>query len=152
MSHNIEYKDKITCGAFIVDVNYNMLICHATGFRPDEGWGVPKGLMDDGEDRHKTAIRELEEETGIIIENHQYNVFDIGAIRYPYKNKTLHGFLFTINGIIDDKLVCDSFFTKKGISLPEVDEFRWVPIMEALDCIQAEQSRLFGDYGLQRLL
>ncbi len=91
-------------------------------------WCLPKGLVDKGEDPEGTALREVEEETGLkgrIIEK-------LGEITYWYyiKNenvkcrKTVHFFLMEYEG--GDIKKHDW----------EVDDALWFPIEEAIQKIR----------------
>lgn len=60
---------KITCGIFLFDVEENILICRVTYSK--NLWSIPKGLVDENETFIDTALRELKEETSIILNNPQ---------------------------------------------------------------------------------
>jgi 8-oxo-dGTP pyrophosphatase MutT (NUDIX family) len=96
-------------------------------------WCLPKGLIDKGEIPEKTALREVEEETGLkgrIIEK-------LGEITYWYYlkeenvkcRKTVHFFLMEYEG--GDISNHDY----------EVEDAKWVPIDEALDKVNYKSER-----------
>ncbi|MBI5026960.1 MAG: NUDIX hydrolase [Nitrospirae bacterium] len=96
-------------------------------------WCLPKGLVDKGEEPRATALREVEEETGLVGE-----VIDkIGDISYWYflKNenikyhKTVHFFLMKyLSGNTEDHDM-------------EVDDAKWFPIEEAEQVLSYKGDR-----------
>ncbi len=84
-------------------------------------WGLPKGLIEEGEPPESAAIREVCEETGIEGEIERA----LGAIRYFYVwegvrvRKAVHFFLMRATG--GDVSLHDQ----------EMEEVRWFPIAEA---------------------
>lgn len=128
----------ITCGIYLLDKYNNLLICRATG----GGWGIPKGLPEKDEYYMTTAIRELEEETGIVYSTVNYRFADVlPDAKYKNKDKILKSlFLFTNNEQIDFDLKCISTFkSKSGELLPEISEYRWVTLDEAPNYIHESQ-------------
>jgi 8-oxo-dGTP pyrophosphatase MutT (NUDIX family) len=95
------------------------------GGKPEGVWALPKGLVDPGEDPAETALREVEEETGI--RGHLDR--KLGDVRYVY----------TWDGERVFKIV--SFFLVRyssgrlGAIRPEfeheVAEVRWLPLADA---------------------
>lgn len=85
-------------------------------------WGLPKGLVEPGEDPEATALREVREETGLRAEVRE----PLGDISYWYVwegarvKKTVHFFLMEAVG--GDVAQHDR----------EVEEVRWFPLEEAL--------------------
>jgi 8-oxo-dGTP pyrophosphatase MutT (NUDIX family) len=90
--------------------------------RGDLAWGLPKGLIEDGEEPEATAVRETREETGLVAELEQ----PLGEISYFYVwegvrvAKVVHFFLLRQTG--GD--VNEHDF--------EMEEVRWFPLAEAL--------------------
>jgi 8-oxo-dGTP pyrophosphatase MutT (NUDIX family) len=90
--------------------------------RGELAWGLPKGLIEDGEEAETTAIRETREETGLEAELEE----PLGEISYFYVwdgvrvAKVVHFFLLRQTG--GD--VNDHDF--------EMEEIRWFPLAEAL--------------------
>jgi len=61
---DIQFRSKIKAGAMIYDTHTNKILLVQSRFRL---WGPPKGSLLDGETPELCAIREVKEETGIII-------------------------------------------------------------------------------------
>ena len=88
----------------------------------DLAWGLPKGLIEPGEESSVTAVREVREETGLeaVIEE------DLGEISYFYVwegvrvRKAVRFFLMRATG--GDVADHDH----------EMEEVRWIPLEEAL--------------------
>jgi len=86
-------------------------------------WSLPKGHLEDGETAEQAAVREVEEETGIIASVRAF----LGSIDYWFVaedrriHKTVHHYLLEAAGgeLSDDDV--------------EVDEVAWVPLAELTD-------------------
>lgn len=80
-----------------IEVDGKILLLQTGGDEPETGkWSIPGGKVEDEEPAYLTAIRELEEETGIRVEKEQLR--DLGAlyIRKPYFVFTFHLFQVTL--------------------------------------------------------
>lgn len=120
-------KKPVTAAIVMIDKDGNILGCHATGRKEYEGFDFPKGLVDEGEDDLVAAIRELNEETGIVIvDDERDDIIDLGV--FPHnKEKDIHIFLLRVRGFIDlSYLKCTSFFERNGKQIPEVDGYKIV--------------------------
>jgi len=116
----MEKKKKLTCGALIFYKN-KMLIC-----RPrwdSEIWNLPKGVKEDNETTLDAAIREIKEETNILI-NEEDIVIDIG--KQPYlKKKDIYLYVIILKNEPND-LKCNSFFERDGKQFPEMVDYKWI--------------------------
>jgi predicted NUDIX family NTP pyrophosphohydrolase len=108
----------------------------------DEGaWSIPKGLVDDGEDKLAAAVREFGEETGLSV------VGDFAELA-PLKQKggkTVHCWL--VEADLDLAGFCSNTFSlawppRSGrlIEVPECDRAEYFPAELALGKILAGQS------------
>ena len=111
---------KTTCGG-LVYYNGKLLIC-----RPrwdSELWNLPKGIVEKRETLLSAAIREIYEETNIVIDD-SCKITDFGGTSYG-KKKKLH--LFYIVLMKDPgELKCNSFFEVKGKQIPEMVDYKWI--------------------------
>ena len=104
--------------------------------RKQEGtWVLPKGKMEPGETLVQTAIREVQEETGLA---DLKVIREIGLVRYVFLwrpdnknyNKTVHYFLMQING------------TEQEMKLePDFSTFAWETASDALKMLTFENDR-----------
>jgi 8-oxo-dGTP pyrophosphatase MutT (NUDIX family) len=120
---------------------------HAAVIRPagKDVWALPKGLVDPGEAPADTALREVEEETGV-----QGRLVDkLGDVRYVY----------TWSGERVFKVV--SFYLVRysrgrlGDIAPamrrEVSAARWVPLAEAPDVLAYTGEREMAGLALEKV-
>ena len=115
-------------GVFIQNSQGRWLLGHATGQRH---WDIFKGMPEKGETPEKTAVRELQEETGICLL--PFALTDTGIHAYR-SDKKLHVFKAFLE-IDPRQLVCSSFFEhpKSKQTLAEMDAFSWYTPEEAKD-------------------
>lgn len=102
-----------SCGAIVWRVTSSVELCLIKQFKNSDSWGIAKGHIQDGETVEQCALREVKEETGLIVE--------LGTKLTPIKNliknrelKTVIAFLARVVG--DDK--------------PRIDD----PDCEVVDC------------------
>ncbi len=119
---------RTSVGVFIRNGQGFWLLGHATGQRH---WDIFKGMPDPGETPAQTALRELQEETGLIIAPHELSDTGIHAYR---PDKKLH--IFTAQVEADcSTLKCTSFFEhpKTKQTIAEMDAFAWYTPEQAQD-------------------
>jgi predicted NUDIX family NTP pyrophosphohydrolase len=110
----------------------------------DEGaWTIPKGEIEEGEDRLETAIREFKEETGFLLEG---PFVDLGNIRQK-SGKVVHA--WACEGDVDARAVCSNTFKiqwppRSGtwLTIPEVDRCGWFDPEVAMTKINPAQGEL----------
>jgi 8-oxo-dGTP pyrophosphatase MutT (NUDIX family) len=98
-----------------------------------ERWGLPKGLVEKGEDPAQTALREVEEETGL-----QGRIMDkLGYVEYWFRNPQddvlYHKF-------VDFYLMAYESGEVTGHDR-EVDRAQWYPIEEAIERLSFDNER-----------
>lgn len=113
----------ISCGVLVRRAPGELLLGHATGRHL---WDIPKGVRDTGETSLDAALRELREETGLVIGADR--VVDVGLHRYlPRKDLQLY-LLDPPDPTIDiAPCRCTTFYRSRvgGREIPEVDAYRW---------------------------
>lgn len=116
---------KLSCGLVIVNDRAEVLLCHVTGH---DHWDLPKGGLRAGESTVEAALRETEEETGLVLGADM--LLDLG--RLPYRpRKDLHLYALRMQRFDTAGLVCRSRFVDgRGERQPEMDGFRWVPFAQ----------------------
>ena len=141
----------LSCAVLLLNEHAQVLLCHVTGRR---WWDVPKGLQEPGETPRETALRELSEETGLVLEPHE--LLDLG--RFDYRpDKDLH-FFAALRGpdALDlSQCRCSSHFDdpRTGRPCPEVDAFEWVPFARVgTRCAKTMGQVLTGVVDLPGLL
>ena len=96
-------------------------------------WGLPKGLIEKGEEPREAALREVAEEAGL----RGAPVADLGHIEYWYRDSE--------SRVLHHKFV--QYYLLECVSGDvvdhgwEVDEARWFRIDEALDTVSYENER-----------
>lgn len=125
---------KVTCAVVIIDAEGSILACHGTNKGKDTGYDFPKGCAEENEADIVAAIRELREETDIILRDGGYDdsfrLIDCGI--YPHnKEKRIHIYLYRVTSFPSlSELKCTTYFEYKGQQFPEVDGYRIVPKKE----------------------
>jgi 8-oxo-dGTP pyrophosphatase MutT (NUDIX family) len=122
---------KIVSAGVIVTDGSHILLGHVTGNRH---WDIPKGKVDPGESRLEAAVRELQEETGMVVDTG--DLIDLGILAYK-RNKDLHLWLHKVENMPDPRtLECVSTFTtSNGLPKPEMDAFAIVSWKKAKDMV-----------------
>ena len=118
---------------------FEVVVC---GRRADRLWCLPKGTPEAGESMEQTAIREVQEETGLLVKA----TGQLAPIEY----------WFTFNGVRYHKQVHHWLMEPIGGDIAshdhEFDEVRWIPISDAPTMLTyagernvvAEAARLLG--------
>ena len=110
-----------SCGLIITDGSL-CLLCHVTLSSPSR-WDLPKGVMEDGESAIDCVVREVYEETGVVVDID--NLLDLGIFDYM-PNKNLHLFVSEQETLPPvNKMTCVSTFERYGKDYPEVDNYMY---------------------------
>jgi 8-oxo-dGTP pyrophosphatase MutT (NUDIX family) len=131
----------VSCGVVMLNGQGDVLLCHAT---ETTHWDVPKGAADPGESPREAALRELVEETGIVLPAARLK--DLGRFVYR-RDKDLH--LFAVRVSEDEvqleNCVCESYFPRysDGTMIPEMDAYRWVSPPDVDKFASRSLARLF---------
>lgn len=125
----------------LLDPDGRVLLAHAT---ETSHWDIPKGQGEEGEAPHVTALREMEEETGIAVDAARLK--DLGLFVYR-RDKDLH--LFAARARADEldltRCTCTSMFPRRsdGTMIPEMDAFRWAAPDDVEHYASRSLTRLF---------
>jgi 8-oxo-dGTP pyrophosphatase MutT (NUDIX family) len=129
-------------GVFIINKKNELLICHPTK-HADNVWSIPKGKIEEGEDAKVAAIRETFEETNIQLPTDSI-LHELEVQSYKNGKKSLAGFIFfECENNLDLSTIplqCNSNVPEEKGGFPEMDDFKWVNINEAIDLIHITQS------------
>lgn len=95
--------------------------------------------MEPGEDVYGVCIRELKEETGIVIKN--VNVLaqhELPSRKYQKQNKSLDSYLI----VTDTDFSAHKFTSNlvEGKTFPEIDQWKWIGLVEAVGLIHISQQ------------
>jgi 8-oxo-dGTP pyrophosphatase MutT (NUDIX family) len=131
----------VSCGIVLLDPHGRVLLAHAT---ETSHWDIPKGHGEEGEAPHVTALREMVEETALVVDAGRLK--DLGLFVYR-RDKDLHLFAARAR---DDELdltccVCTSMFPRRsdGKLIPEMDAYRWAAPDEVERYASRSLTRLF---------
>lgn len=130
---------KTSAGIIIKNEFDEFLLGHSTG---NHFFDIFKGGTENNETPLDTALRESQEESGLIIDRNQ--VKDLGVFQYN-KEKNLHLFYHEVKkDSIDMKsLVCSTFVTHPTYSFPEMDKFDWFTIEPLLRNTATSMNKIF---------
>ena len=131
-----------------------VLLAHPGGpfwAKKDEGaWSIPKGELAAGEDPLAAALREFEEETGVIIAG---TPLPLQPVRQP-SGKIIRA--WALEGDLDPATVKSNTFSLewpprsgRQQEFPEIDRVAWLPVEEARRKIVPGQVPLLEQLALQ---
>lgn len=105
-------------------------------------WTIPKGELEEGEDPLDTALREFEEETGIVPD--APGAIPLGSVRQK-AGKTVHA--WGVEGDLDSDAIRSNTFTiewppasGKTAEFPEIDRAEWFDLTTARIKVNPAQS------------
>ena len=117
------FNPKFEVVSCFVDHSGETLFLHRQDYKPEGNtWGVPAGKVDDGEEILETMVREIREETGLVLPPSQISYFGKVFVKYPEYDFVYHIF----HTIIKQR-------PKVNINLKEHKDFLWTPPRKALN-------------------
>ena len=133
---------KITCG-IILESKEGWLALLPYGKKDEAGrYDLPKGCCEVGEDPLDCAVRELKEETGIVLSDDEVaSLNDLGQ-HYYLPEKDIHLFYLHTNNYCNHKFECSSLFESnyswsKGEMVPEMVKMVWTKDFKIfMKCLQ----------------
>jgi 8-oxo-dGTP pyrophosphatase MutT (NUDIX family) len=128
---------RLSCGVVVTD-GKRVLLGHATR---SPRWDIPKGLAEPDESHAAAAVRELAEETGLVVTEAELRTFGVHAY---LRDKDLALFVWMPAEMpASDTLVCRSTFVlPDGSLVPEFDRFGLFDWDEALGKVGKSLARL----------
>jgi putative (di)nucleoside polyphosphate hydrolase len=129
-----------SCGVIVTD-GRRLLLGHATH---SPRWDIPKGIAEPGESFIAAAVRELDEETGLVVAADVLR--DLGVHAYQ-SGKDLALFAWTPAEMPrPEQLVCRSMFALRfGTMVPELDKFGLFEWDVALEKVGKGLARLLAE-------
>jgi len=133
----------MSAGVLLLNERSEILLCHAT---ETNHWDIPKGMADPGETPQEGALRELREETGIVLDGGRLT--DLGVFAYR-SDKSLHLFAQRVDTRLIDvaACVCTSLFPSRrnGAMIPEMDAFAWIALEDVPRYTGRNMSRVLRE-------
>ncbi len=137
----MKLKQKYSAGLAIV-WNRKVLLLHTTGRGMSSSYGIPKGGIDGKESTLDAALRETEEECGIVIPSKlvdkNENTFVVTSRKYKY-NKVVTYFIVEVNDLRDIGLKSPDI-SKSQLQLEEVDIAGFYDYRDAMKLIMKSQA------------
>lgn len=131
-----------------------VLLGHSTGRKPNTGFGISKGGIDDGESIIEAAIRETREEFGIkipkkLIKSPEYT-FVVTSRKYKY-NKVVYYYIVELESLAQIGLK-KLKVPKKQLQVKEIDSARFMDREEANKHIMLSQIPVLQNLTAQGLI
>ncbi|MDO8416491.1 MAG: NUDIX hydrolase [Agitococcus sp.] len=141
---------KLSCGVLLLNERQEILLAHVTN---SPQWDIPKGGAHPREQPVDTALRELYEETGVVLGDERLT--DLGLQLYS-STKNLHLFAALVSTMEVDpaRCVCHSYFSHyiTRQKQPEMDGYEWVPFSAVAQYCVPAMVKLLTNLGLAQLL
>jgi len=119
-----------------------VLLGHSAGRKPNTGYGISKGGIENGESNLQAAIRETAEEFGIkvplsLIDKNEYT-FLVTSVTYKY-NKVVYYYIVNVDDLSEIGLK-DIVVPKKQLQTKEIDHALFMDKTEASKHIMLSQN------------
>lgn len=139
-------KKQLKSAGLLIIYNNKFLLAHQRGRKKDEGYGIPKGLIDKKETILEAAIRETNEELGLtipkeLIDTSKLFKFEVNTYKY---NKTVYYYNVLINNLKQIGLNTE-IIPVSNLQIDEIDEARFMDITEALSKITKSQKNILNN-------
>ena len=109
-------------------------------------WNLPKGKMEEGETAWDTALREVWEETNVVVKGVGISdPKDLGLHKYLPGKKDLHLFSVQMPDSWVPNLVCNSFWGPNDT--PEVVDFQWIDPANYAEYFSPNLIRVMKEIG-----
>lgn len=148
---NTPTKLPVTCGFVLVDTHTgHWLLAHPTNKQGDI-WDFPKGMASEGETHLAAAIRELREETGLVLPQAAHDeILDFG--QHPFADNKDMRLFYARMPIKLDTLFCMSWVPSlTGPEFPEVDDYCLLPPAEVLKKLSGRKRKWVETHVLPHL-
>lgn len=118
-----------SCGAVVYNIIDNNIEFLIIKHRSGEHWGFPKGHVEEGESEYETALREVKEETGLLVE-----IVDGFSYRMKYSPKigTMKEVVYFLGKSKDREVFCQE---------SEISDYQWLILKDAINIVTHENSR-----------
>jgi len=112
-------------------------------WKNQDKWGIPKGQVEENEEKLQAAIREFEEETSIKVQTKSFTY--LGTAKTSTKIIHAWTFKFDFNGQIKSNKV-EIEFNGKTIEIEEVDKGQYFTVEEARKKIHKSQIPILESF------
>ena len=118
-----------SCGAVIYRGDKENLEFLIISHNSDGHWGFPKGHVEEGENEEETALREINEETGLTVS--LTSGFRV-SIEYAIKQETMKEVVFFLAKVQDETV---------NIQVEELQDYKWANFEDAKEIVTYESSK-----------
>ena len=118
-----DFNKKVDVVGCYLEHNSKFLLLHRQEHKSQGGkWGVVAGKVEQDEKLHDAMVREMEEETGVLIKKENLDYFTKVYVRYSDVDFIYHMFCAKLKILPDIKIGYD-----------EHKDFKWASVQEALE-------------------
>ena len=89
----LDFDPEVEVSACFIEHGGEIILLHRQDHKKyGNTWGVPAGKLEPGESPLEAAVRETEEETGLVFDLHDLHFYDSLAVNYPDTDFMYHMF------------------------------------------------------------